>query len=438
MLANQIKSVELFSGAGGLALGMSKSGFRHELLVEFNKNAVETLVKNHDMGQSQIKNWNIRHDDVNNISFKKYKDQISVVAGGPPCQPFSLGGKHKAFNDSRDMFPQAVRAVREARPDSFIFENVKGLLRKSFSSYFEYIILQLTYPNIIKNSGEYWEDHLSRLEETHTKGNYRGLKYNVVFRLVNAADYGVPQKRERVFIVGFRSDLNIEWSFPKATHSQDALLWQQWVTGEYWDRLNVSKSDRPKQNSSIEKLSFRLQKKYGLFQPEEKPWVTVREAINDLPCPKKENNFNNHKFRDGAKSYPGHTGSPIDEPSKTLKAGDHGVPGGENMIRFNDDSIRYFTVREAARIQTFPDDYHISGVWSECMRQIGNAVPVSLAEVVARSVYSAIAPSGVWSECMRQIGNAVPVSLAEVVARSVYSAIAPNTRPEVVRQEKTD
>lgn len=393
MSINQLNSVELFSGAGGLALGMSKSGFHHELLVEFNKNAVETLVKNHDLGQAQIKSWDIKHDDVNNISFKKFKNKISVVAGGPPCQPFSLGGKHKAFNDNRDMFPQAVRAVRESRPDSFIFENVKGLLRKNFSSYFEYIILQLTYPNITKNDNEEWEDHLCRLEVTHTKGNYQGLKYNVVYRLVNAADYGVPQKRERVFIVGFRSDLNVEWSFPKATHSKDALLWQQWVTGEYWERLKVSKSERPKKNSSIDKLSSRLQGKYGLFQPEEKPWVTVRDAINDLPCPKKENSYNNHQFRDGAKSYPGHTGSPIDEPSKTLKAGDHGVPGGENMIRFNDDSIRYFTVREAARIQTFPDDYHISGVWSECMRQIGNAVPVSLAEVVAHSVYSAIAPN---------------------------------------------
>jgi len=393
MSINQLNSVELFSGAGGLALGMSKSGFHHELLVEFNKNAVETLVKNHDLGQDQIKSWDIKHDDVNNISFKKFKNKISVVAGGPPCQPFSLGGKHKAFNDNRDMFPQAVRAVRESRPDSFIFENVKGLLRKSFSSYFEYIILQLTYPNITKNANEEWEDHLCRLEVTHTKGNYRGLKYNVVYRLVNAADYGVPQKRERVFIVGFRSDLNIEWSFPKATHSKDALLWQQWVTGEYWERLKVSNSELPKKNLSIDKLSSRLQGKYGLFQPEEKPWVTVRDAINDLPCPKKENSYNNHQFRGGAKSYPGHTGSPIDEPSKTLKAGDHGVPGGENMIRFNDGSIRYFTVREAARIQTFPDDYHISGVWSECMRQIGNAVPVSLAEVVAHSVYSAIAPN---------------------------------------------
>jgi DNA (cytosine-5)-methyltransferase 1 len=391
MSANHLKSIELFSGAGGLALGMAKSGFRHEMLVEFNRDAVETLRKNHDAGQKHIKDWDIRHDDIRNISFKAYRSNVSVVAGGPPCQPFSVGGNHKAFNDSRDMFPQAVRAVRETRPDSFIFENVKGLLRKNFSAYFEYIILQLTYPNILRAEGEEWDSHLSRLEETHTKGSYRGLKYNVVFRVLNAADYGVPQKRERVFMVGFRSDLNTEWSFPKATHSQDALLWQQWVTEEYWDRLNVSAKDRPIKDQLISKVADRLQKKFGFLEPQEKPWITVREAICDLPDPKEPNEFNSHNYKDGAKSYPGHTGSAIDEPAKTLKAGDHGVPGGENTVRFNDGVIRYFTVREAARIQTFPDDYHIVGAWGECMRQIGNAVPVTLAQVIAQSVYSAIA-----------------------------------------------
>ncbi len=385
-----MRSIELFSGAGGLALGMSNSGFKHEMLVEFNRDAVETLRRNHDEGQSQIKNWNIKHDDVRNISYKHLKGNISVVAGGPPCQPFSLGGKHKAFNDSRDMFPQAVRAVRECRSECFVFENVKGLLRESFSSYFEYIILQLTYPNIGINENEDWQGHLSRLEEIHSKGNYRGLKYNVLFRLLNAADYGVPQKRERVFIVGFRSDLGIEWSFPKATHSQDALLWDQWVTGNYWKRLSIPVSDRPIRDESHDKIALRLVKKYGTKGPEEKPWITIREAIKDLPSPYRKNSFNNHSFKDGAKSYPGHTGSPVDEPSKTLKAGDHGVPGGENMIRFNDGSIRYLTVREAARIQSFPDDYHISGAWGECMRQIGNAVPVTLAEVVANSLHKVL------------------------------------------------
>lgn len=390
MSRNQLNSIELFSGAGGLALGMAKSGFHHELLVEFNKDAAETLRRNHDEGQSQIKEWDILHEDVRNIKFSRYRDKVSVIAGGPPCQPFSLGGKHRAFNDSRDMFPEAVRAVRETRPDAFIFENVKGLLRKNFSTYFEYIILQLTYPSIVRSESETWEAHLCRLEETHTKGCYRGLRYNVVFRLLNAADYGVPQKRERVFIVGFRNDLNVEWSFPKATHSQDSLLWQQWVTGEYWDRLSVKKNDRPMDAVSGRNVAALLKAKYGLFEPQELPWLTIREAISDLPDPTLPNSYNSHQFRPGARSYPGHTGSAIDEPSKTLKAGDHGVPGGENMIRFNDGTIRYLTVREAARIQTFPDDYHITGAWSECMRQLGNAVPVNLAQVIAHSVHASL------------------------------------------------
>lgn len=378
-----LNSIELFSGAGGLALGLAENGFQHQLLVENNKDAINTLIKNHENGQTQIKNWNIAYSDIKNISFNEYQSKISLIAGGPPCQPFSLAGKHQAANDNRDMFPQAVRAVREAEPKAFIFENVKGLLRQSFSTYFEYIILQLTYPSLEKEAHETWESHLSRLEKIHTRGTYKGIKYNVVYRLLNSADYGVPQKRERVFIVGFKSDLNIEWSFPEATHSKDSLLWSQWVTGKYWQNINTPDGiPTPQKN-----IQQRLQKKYGMFNPPEKPWVTIRQAIADLPDPLNATNpIPNHEFRAGAKSYVGHTGSPIDEPSKTLKAGDHGVPGGENMIRFNDGSLRYLTAREAARIQTFPDDYFITGSWSETMRQLGNAVPVTLSKAVSLNV----------------------------------------------------
>jgi DNA (cytosine-5)-methyltransferase 1 len=161
------------------------------------------------------------------------------------------------------------------------------------------------------------------------------------------------------------------------------LLWSQWVTGKYWKDV-ISPDGIPLAPKNIQQ---RLQKKYGMFSPQEKPWVTIRQAISDLPDPKcSTNTIQNHEFRSGAKSYPGHTGSPIDEPSKTLKAGDHGVPGGENMIRFNDNSLRYLTAREAARIQTFPDDYFITGSWSETMRQLGNAVPVTLSKVVSLNV----------------------------------------------------
>lgn len=118
------------------------------------------------------------------------------------------------------MFPYAVSAVRHIEPAVFIFENVRGLLRASFSKYFEYIILQLTYPGVEIKPGEMWENHLTRLEDTHFSGKYDGLKYNVLYRLLNAADYGVPQKRERVFIVGFRSDIQQDWHFPEPTHSE--------------------------------------------------------------------------------------------------------------------------------------------------------------------------------------------------------------------------
>ena len=120
-----------------------------------------------------------------------------------------------------------------------------------------------------------------------------------------------------------------------------------------------------------------------------KPWHTVRDAMVGLPKPGAKGTARgwlDHRLQSGARSYPGHTGSPLDEPSKALKAGVHGVPGGENMMRFPDGAVRYYSTREAARVQTFPDRYALHGAWTEAMRQIGNAVPVRLAETVMHSV----------------------------------------------------
>ena len=143
------------------------------------------------------------------------------------------------------MFPQVIRAVRTLQPRAILVENVRGLLRKSFASYFGYIVLQLEHPEIVRRDEEPWTDHLARLEKQHTSGTQDGLRYQILFRLVNAANYGVPQKRDRVFLVGFRSDLKAKWSFPDETHSLDALLYQQWVTGEYWERNKVPARQRP-------------------------------------------------------------------------------------------------------------------------------------------------------------------------------------------------
>ena len=384
-------SIELFTGAGGLALGLEESGWHHKALIEKNENACSTIKLNGFMNHPLAKNWKLYSKDVKTVEYKKICPSIDVdmVTGGPPCQPFSLGGKHRAYNDSRDLFPEAVRAVRELRPKCFLFENVKGLLRQSFSTYFSYIILQLSHPDIVRREGEEWTSHLSRLERIHTSGNMDERSYQVIFRLLNASEYGVPQNRQRVFIVGFRSDLNKEWSFPKPTHSLNKLLWEQWVEGSYWEEHRITKKDRPTLSTRYKKRVERLASDYSSATPPPlERFLTVRDALKGIPNPKtKHHGYTNHEFRDGARPYPGHTGSELDEPSKTLKAGDHGVPGGENMMALPDGTYRYYTVRESARIQTFPDNYIISGSWTEAMRQIGNAVPVKLAAIVGKSIY---------------------------------------------------
>lgn len=373
-----LNCLELFSGAGGLAKGLELAGAKHCAFVEWNKDACNTLRANYPVGL-------VHETDIRDFSYSVLP-QVDIVAGGPPCQPFSIGGKALGYEDRRDMFPYAVSSIRDLMPKSFIFENVKGLLRKSFAEYFNYIILQLTYPQVKLKSGN-WKENLSKLERIHTSGKYSGLRYNVVYRVLNAADFGVPQKRERVIIVGIREDLGIEWNFPSPSHSSDALNWDKYVTGEYWTRHRMA---MPKSElDTARKEKKRLESRYGLFRPDTKPWITVRDALAGLPQPEHNasSEFEGHVFQAGAKSYNGHTGSEIDMPSKTIKAGDHGVPGGENMVRFEDGSVRYFTTFEAKRIQSFPDDYHITGSWTEAMRQIGNAVPVTLAKTIAESLF---------------------------------------------------
>ena len=389
-----MKSVELFVGAGGLAMGVSRAGFSPLAVVEWDNDACETIRENQRRGVNPVRKWPLHHMDVRKFDYSNISQPVDLLAGGPPCQPFSLGGKHRGRHDERDMFPQVVRAVRELHPKAILIENVKGLTRQSFARYFEYIKLQITYPDILSRKNEDWLDHLTRLERYHTKGKRDGLYYRVVTRLLNAADYGVPQRRERVFFVGFRSDLGLEWSFPPATHSLEALLWDQWVSGEYWDRHGVAKRNRPKLSPRLQARVTGL--KNSAERPTEKPWLTVREAISDLPRPDKgrRSSFSNHRFIPGARPYPGHTGSPMDEPAKTLKAGDHGVPGGENMLAHPDGRVRYFTVRESARLQSFPDEYVFRGSWTESMRQLGNAVPVKLGQAVAANIGRLLHPAG--------------------------------------------
>jgi DNA (cytosine-5)-methyltransferase 1 len=254
-------------------------------------------------------------------------------------------------------------------------------------------------PEIVCRERESWSDHLKRLQSEQTS-THSGLRYNVLPTLLNTADYGVPQQRHRVVIVGFRSDIDAEWSFPRPTHSKDSLLYDQWISGSYWARRRIPKSQRPEAPSDV--LIRRL--KTVDRQSALPSWRTVRDALQGLPKPKLRDGgaHLNHVLQLGARSYPGHTGSPVDLPAKALKAGGHGVPGGENMMVMPDGTIRYFTVRESARLQTFPDRYELRGAWGEAMRQLGNAVPVILAQRIAGSVAEHLAMSSVRGH---QVGN---------------------------------
>lgn len=367
-----MRSIELFSGCGGLALGLARAGFQHEMMVEWDDDAVATVQHNRRRGIQHVRHWTIEKKDVRKIDWRAFQGRLDLCAGGPPCQPFSIGGKHRGNQDARDMWPEAIRAVRETQPRSFLFENVRGLAREAFADYLRWIVAHLCRPELVQQDSETHEDHTQRLERAPAV-------YDVIVFKVNAADFGAPQKRHRVIIAGVRRDLGIVMLAPLATHTRERLLWDQWVTGEYWERHRLPKPQDSELSKNDRLLVARLRSSF--LPPAGLPWVTVRDALVGLGEPTSERN---HVFQDGAKSYPGHTGSVLDQPAKALKAGDHGVPGGENMMVRDDGSVRYFTTREAARLQGLPDTYLFPRSWTESMRQLGNAVPAQLSEAVGR------------------------------------------------------
>lgn len=360
-------SVELFAGCGGLALGMSHAGFKHQYMVEFDDDAVATVLHNKKKNVEHIKDWPINLQDVRKVDWTGI-GSLDLISGGPPCQPFGIGGKKRGHDDGRDMWPEAIRAIGEAKPKSFLFENVRNLAGPRFRNYLDWIVGHLAQPEMTREIDEPHHSHGLRLFANRDRDDYR-----VIWQLVNAADYGAAQIRYRVLIFGLRRELGVMPKPMSATHSRDRLLWDQYITGEYWKRHNLKRRSRPilrQDQARVEYLS-RTNK-----QPKGNPWVTVRDTLGDLGEP---NGRSNHVLQLGARVYPGHTGSPLDLPAKALKAGDHGVPGGENMMIRDDGTVRYFTVREAARLVGLPDDYEFPRSWSESMRQLGNAVPTQLA-----------------------------------------------------------
>lgn len=379
-------SIELFTGGGGLAMALHAAGFRHLLLNESNGRACATLRSNSAVDYvpdeatpaTLTDPWPLIEGSVRDVDFTKFTGDVDLVAGGVPCQPFSLGGAHKGHLDERNLWPEFNRCVRETRPRVIVAENVSGLLRPTFTPYWDYIRRELAAPFEQRIADEDWADHDRRLLKALKSGGDPTERYDIAFKLVNAADYGVPQIRRRVLLVGFRKDLDISWTFPQATHSAGALHRAQ-LSGEYAVRHPTAPiKDHP-----------------GVTPPEDglMPWRTVRDVISDLPEPierAESPGFIHHVGWPGAREYTGHTPNSLDRPAKTVKAGVHGVPGGESVLRLDNGSLRYLTVREVARIMTFPDDWRLEGPRGEQMRQLGNAVPVELGAVLGRAIANAL------------------------------------------------
>ena len=405
-------SIELFTGGGGLALAMHRAGFRHLLAVEWDKRACATLLGNtadafspKEQDPASIEDrWPLIHGDVRAVEFSRWQGSVDVVAGGVPCQPWSLGGAHKGYDDPRNLWPDLFRCIRETRPRAVIAENVKGLLRPSFKPYYDYILRELSAPFESRVEGEDWRDHDGRLRKALARSPSDATeRYSVKYLAVNAADYGVPQTRWRVFVVAFREDLGREdWDFLAATHSEAALINHQ-ASGEYWAQHGIAARDAMAP---------------GLIRaPEGRlPWRTLRDAIADLPPPvegKEHPPWLHHYGWPGAREYPGHTPNDLDRPAKTVKAGVHGVPGGETVVRLDDGTIRYMSVREVARVMTFPDNWWLAGPRGEQMRQLGNAVPVELGRVIADSVAAALRPTLNEPGRDLEIDHGTPVARAD-------------------------
>lgn len=381
-----MRSVELFAGCGGLALGVARAGFDHDAVVELDDDSVATLQENKKRKIKHVRHWEIEKNDTRDLDFRDYHG-IDLISGGPPCQPFSIGGKHLGPRDPRNMWPEAIRAIREIRPRAFILENVRGLFRPDFSQYLEYIKLQLTYPDIRQRESERWNCHLVRLRAHASTKRAKHGAYRVLARAINTADYGAAQKRHRAIFIGIASEFGDRWEFPAPTHSEEALAWTKHVDSSYWKRHDA----RPIRKAASETEARSLKRLLATKKkPTERPWVTVRDVIADLPAPSKREHVPGHWQHPGARTYANHTGSQLDEPAKALKAGDHGVPGGENMLADTHGNGRYFTVREMARLQGFPDDFVFTGAWIAATRQLGNAVPTTVAEYMAQTVAKVI------------------------------------------------
>lgn len=320
--------IELFAGAGGLALGLEEAGLYGIAFVESNHDACETLRKNRP-------GWNVIEDDIHNVDFKPFNGKVDVVSGGAPCQAFSYAGKRRGFEDTRGtLFCQFARCVAEVNPKMFLFENVRGLLSHDHGRTFATI-----------------------------KHTFEKLGYALRQQVLNACYYGVGQKRERIIVIGIRGDLTdkIHFAYPKpddhVTTLRDVLK-------------NVPPS--PYQPYSDSK------KKIMALVPPGGCWVDLPPAVAKAYMGKSYYSGGGRRGVARRISW--------DEPCLALTTS----PSQKQTERCHPDETRPFTIREYARIQSFPDNWAFTGSIGEQYKQIGNAVPVEMARRVGVQIVEAL------------------------------------------------
>lgn len=325
-------SIELFAGAGGLALGLEKAGFSHILLNEVDHDACTTLRINRP-------GWNVVEENVRNLSFTHLAGKVDLLSGGFPCQAFSYAGKQGGFDDTRGtLFFELARAVKETRPKVFVGENVRGLTAHDGGRTLAVI-----------------------------KATVKELGYTLVEpRVLKAIKYQVPQKRERLFLIAIRNDLTekAEFRWPAPYHRVMTLR-DAFCKGELYD-TDVPSSE-------------------GMTYPEKKRKVMEQVPMGgywrDLPEAVQEAYMGKSFHLTGGKTGMARRLS-LDEPSLTLTCS----PAQKQTERCHPTETRPLTVREYARIQTFPDEWQFAGTLASRYKQIGNAVPVNLAYAVGRSL----------------------------------------------------
>ena len=323
-------SIELFAGAGGTALGMHNAGFKHILLNEQDSFACATLRKN-------MPDWNIAEEDIHKLSFTNYAGEVDLLQGGVPCQAFSYAGKSRGFDDARGtLFFEFARAIKEVKPKVLMMENVRGLLTHDHSRTIVTMLRVLTE-----------------------------LGYRVSARVLRAQFLDVAQKRERLVIIGVRDDLTYPILFPK--EECDVLT--------LWDAIGDCPKSAGTQYSAAKKKVLDLVPPGGYWK--------------DLPLDVQKS------YLKGSFNLPGgKTGMARrlawDEPSLTLTC----APAQKQTERCHPDETRPLTVREYARIQSFPDDWEFVGSIAAQYRQIGNAVPVNLSYHVGRGIIAMLSGKG--------------------------------------------